>query len=395
MSTPIVMTRSATGLDSLLRARGVCLAGILLVACSQPHPTAAVSPPTSAVPSAQPASAVPSAQPASAVPSAQPTVAGDLLVAKVDFSCQLPVITVKPGIGGPVMQGGFVTFPSGQLADDPSGTMLPREDPHTDYATTASPVLYGEGGGFYDLAAKRWVPASPAATLADGSAYAYVTTDSMAQIVDIASGSIRTFDLRSLDRPDVLDFDSRGVYLYSPSAIGGPGEGVRLLNRTTGSVTRVRTVHRVWAVRYGKAWVARFDPRDKTVWPGMEIQPANSLAQVDLATGAETEWFYRAGAYPWMIGFASGQPLISVSGRNGQSEVRLIDRPGSGGKLVYSGSLEFDGYFENYQGDGDRIWLGSERGIYLYRPDRGFQKVFAYGAAPGSGGDIHPAGFCR
>ena len=356
-----------------MTARVLCLLGIVLVACSQSHPTAAVSP---------------TAQTTSS-PVSGPMPAGDLPVTRVDFSCRLPVVTVNPRSSFPDLHGGFITFPAGQLADDPNGTMPVRGFPHDDYATTVSPVIYGDGGGFYDRAAKRWVPASPAATLADGSAYAYVTADSSAQIVDVASGRVRTFELKPLDRPAVLDFSTRGVFLYQPSGMGGPGEGVWLLNLITGSVTLVRAVHRLWAVLDGKAWVARLDPRDKTVWPPIDIQPADSLAEVDLATGAETQWFYRAGAYSWMIGFASGRPLISVG-----SDVRLIDQPGSGGKLIYSGSLTFDGYFQHYQGDGDRIWLGNERGIYLYRPDRGLQKVFAYNATPGSGGDIHPAGIC-
>jgi hypothetical protein len=241
------------------------------------------------------------------------------------------------------------------------------------------------------------VPASPAATLADGSAYAYVTygsTGTSAHIVEVATGNIRSFALSTVDSPAILDFDSLGVWLYSSKGIGGPGEGVWLLNVTTGSMTLVRAEHGVWAVRDGEAWVARLDPRDKTVWPQTEVQPANSLAQVNLATGAETEWFYRAGVYPWMIGFVSGRPLISLPAGDGRSEVRLIDQPGSGGVLLYSGTLAFDGYFEHYQGDGDRIWFGSARGIYLYQPSRGFQKVFAYNGVPGSGGDIRPAGFC-
>jgi hypothetical protein len=293
----------------------------------------------------------------------------------------------------PALQGGFITFPAGQLADDPNGRMVVRGN---GYATTVSPVLSGGGGGFYDRAAKRWVPASPAVTAADGSAYAYVTSNGtfVAHIVDVSSGNVRSFELPSLDRPAVVDFGTRGVYLYSPSAIGGPGEGVWLLNPTTGSVTQLAAAHRVWAVRDGKAWVARLDPRDKTVWPPGEIQPADSLAQVDLATGAETEWFYRAGAYPWMIGLASGRPLIAVGSMSGQSEIRLIDQPGSDGKLIYSGNRQFDGYFQNYQGDGDRIWLGGEGGIYLYRPDRALQRVFAYDAKSGSGRDIHPGGIC-
>src|SRR5260370_29254016 len=147
------------------------------------------------------------------------------------------------------------------------------------------------------------------------------------------------------------------------------------MNPTTGSVAEVAAVRRVWAVRDGKAWVARLDPRDKTVWPQVEIRPADSLAQVDLATGAETQWFYRAGAYPWMVGLVSGRPLIAVTSASGQSEIRLIGQPGSDGKLIYSGSLVFDGYFQNYQGDGDRISLGGACGIYLYRAVRVLQRV--------------------
>jgi hypothetical protein len=357
-----------------MRARVLGLVGIVLVACSQSNLSAASSPTPQTTSS----------------PVSSPTPAGDLPVTRVDLSCRLPVVTWNPDVL-PAEQGAFITFPAGQLANDPNGAMVVRE---SGFATTVQPVLYGDGGGFYDRAAKRWVPASPAATLSDGSAYAYVTADSSAQIVDVASGSVRTFGLKALDRPAVLDFNARGVYLYQPSAIGGPGEGVWLLNLTTGSVTQVKAVHQLWAVLDGKAWVGRLNPQDKTVWPPVEIQPADSLAQVDLATGAETEWFYRAGAYPWMVGLVSGRPLIAVSSVSGQREIRLIDQPGSDGKLIYSGDLVFGGSFQNYQGDGDRIWLGGEGGIYLYRPDRGLQRVFAYDARSGSGRAIYPGGFC-
>jgi hypothetical protein len=321
-----------------------------------------------------------------------PTLAGDLPVTRVDFSCRLPVVTQNPDTL-PAVQGAFITFPAGQLSNDPNGAMVVGQN---GFATTVPPILFGGGGGFYDRAVRRWVPASPAGTLADGSAYAYVSYDGafVARVVNVASGHVRSFGLGSLDRPEVVDFASSGIFLYSPSALGGPGEGVWLVNPTTGSVTQVAAVNRVWTVRDGKAWVARLDPRDKTVWAPTELAPADSLVQVDLATGAETQWFYRAGAYPWMVGFVSGRPLIAVNSASGQLEIRLIDQPGSEGKLLYSGSLVFDGYFQNYQGDGDRIWLGGEGGIYLYRPDRGIQRVFAYDARSGSGRDIHPGGIC-
>ena len=362
-------------------AAGVVIA-IVLVACGQGASRSSATPPSSAAGTAS--------SPVASAPS--PTLAGDLPVTTVDFSCRLPVVTSNQDVLRGV-QGAFITFPSGHLANDPNGTMVAGEN---GFATAAPPVLFGGGGGFYDRAKKRWVPASPAGTLPDGSAYAYVSFSGtlVARVVDVASGDVRSFGLGSLDRPEVVDFAAGGVFLYSPSAIGGPGEGVWLMNPTTGSVTQVAAVHRVWTVRDGKAWVARLDPRDTTVGTPSEIQPADSLAQVDLATGAETQWFYRAGAYPWMVGLVSGRPLIAVSSGNGQSEIRLIDRPGSDGKLIYSGNLVFDGYFQNYQGDGDRIWLGGEGGIYLYRPDRGIQRVFAYDARNGSGRGIYPGGIC-
>ena len=354
-----------------MRACGLCLVGIVLAACTQSHPIAAVSPTVGVTPGATPQ--------ITASPVPVPTVAGDLPITAVDFACRLPVVSVNPDDSGDALQVGFITFPAGQFVRDPNGF---------------PPALHGEGGGFYDRAAARWVPTSPAHTLADGSSYAYVTADAIAHIVDVASGEERTFQLQALDRPAVLDFNASGVYLYSPSALGGPGEGVWLLNPTTGSVTQVTALHRVWAVQNGKAFVARLDPRDNTIWPPTELAPADSLVEVDLSTGVETKLFYRAGAYPWMIGFASGRPLIAVSGSSGQTEIRVIDQSASDGKLVYSGPLVFDGYFGNYQGDGDRIWLGGEGGIYLYRPDRGLQRVFAFDARNGSGRHISPGGFC-
>jgi hypothetical protein len=367
----------------LTTAGTVCLVGILVAGCSQAQPAARVSP------TAQPTARAT----ASAV--ASPGLAGDLPITGVDFSCRLPVVTIDPNSPGPPVRAGFISFPSGRFVEDPNGAMIQRGAPNYDIATIASPVLYGGGGGFYDRAAKRWVPTSSASTLADGSAYAYVTAGSIANIVDVASGKVRSFSLGPIDRPEVLDFNADGVYLDSPSAIGGPGEGVWLLHPNNGTLTKVGDVHRVWAVRDRKVWVARLDPGDQSAWPPMEIQPADSLAQVDLATGAETRWFYRAGAYPWMIGIASGRPLISVLGSSGQNEVRVLDSPGSDGTLVYTGSLVFDGYFQNYQGDGDRIWLGSERGIYLFRPNHGLQKVFSPNLVPNTGSNIQPGGFCQ
>jgi hypothetical protein len=258
--------------------------------------------------------------------------------------------------------------------------------------TTATPVLYGNGGvAFYDRPESRWVPAPAGQALADGSAYAYTGNDSSndltVHIVNVRSGNSRSFKVPPIGSPTVADYGAAGVYIVDRSGIGGPREGVWLLDPLTGSTKLLRQVHGVWEVRDGFAWVARFDTRDKTVWPPGEGTNANSLVRVDLATGAETIWFYRAGTYPSLIGLDSlGRPVVQASqvGVNGLNDLLLLDHPGSPGQLITSSNPGL-GYL---QGDGDRLWFGGLYGIYLYRPDRGFQKVFAYNGAS-------PAGFCR
>jgi hypothetical protein len=330
-------------------------------------------------------------------PSSEPSAFPDLPVSKVDLSCRLPVVTSPvEGSAGVTLHGGFISFPAAQLAEDAAGTMHSRHV-EADFATTATPVLYGDGVvPFYDKAQSRWVPARARQALADGSAYAYTTYNSQtglftAFMVDVASGNSRSFKVPSIWSPEVADFGAAGVYLVSSSALGGPGEGVWLLDPRTGAIKQLGQIHRVWAVRDGYAWVARFDSRDKTVWPPSELAPANSLVRIDLATGAETIWFYRAGSYPWLIDLDSfDRPVVLLGGNNG-NEVLLLDHPGSLGQLVYSGNIPLD----YLQGDGDRLWFGGSRGIYLYTPDLGFRKVFAYGADPATSNRIEPAGFCR
>jgi hypothetical protein len=317
-------------------------------------------------------------------------------VTTVDFACRLPVVTSSSqGSAGFTLQGGFINFPAAKIEYDPAGTMHSSQQ---DVITTATPVLHGSGFvPFYDRAASRWVPAPASQALADGSGYAYTTWNpntsiSTAHIVNVASGKAKSFDL-SLPQwdPYVADFRANGVYLLSGSALGGPGEGAWLLDPQTGAVKLLRQIHSAWAARDGYAWAARFDSRDKTVWAPSELAPANSLVRIDLATGAETIWFYRAGSYPWFVGLDSfGRPLVLLGGPTG-NEIRLIDQPGSSGALVYAGSIAGLDYM---QGDRDRLWFGNARGIYLYRPGRGFQKVFAYDADPATSDRIEPAGFC-
>jgi hypothetical protein len=335
-------------------------------------------------------SAAPSGTPSPAI---NPGTLDGLPVTKVDFSCRLPVVTSSAGT---TLQGGFISFPEAQLAVDAAGTM--RRTVDGDFATTATPVLHGDGVvPFYDRAKSRWVPARARQARADGSAYAYMTWNPQtavftSHVVNVASGSSQSFALSAPSDPEIADYGAAGIYIDSASVLGGPGEEVWLLNPQTGAINQLRHFHRVWAVRNGYAWVARFDSRDKTVWPPIEVAPANSLVRIDLASGAETVWFYRAGSYPWLLGLDSfHRPVVLLGGTPTGNEIRLIDHPGSSGAVVYAGNTSGLDYL---QGDRDRLWFGTARGIYLYRLSAGFQRVFAYDADPATSDRIEPAGFC-
>src|ERR1700682_3786230 len=219
-------------------------------------------------------------------PTTTPAASPDLPVSKVELSCRLPVVTSpvqeSPGV---TLQGGFITFPAARLSVAPAGTMHSRAA-EADIATTATPVLAGDGViPFYDRAQARWVPVRADQSLADGSAYAYTTYKLQtglftAFVSDVATGSSRSFKLPTMWDPYVADFGPAGAYILSGSALGGPGTGVWLLDPRTGAVNQLRQIDRVWAVRNGYAWVARFDSRDKTVWLPSELAPANSLVRI-------------------------------------------------------------------------------------------------------------------
>jgi hypothetical protein len=347
-------------------------------------------------PSRSDAGASPSRPPST---TATPNALADMPVTKVNFSCRLPVVaSISQSSPGLTRQGGFITFPAGRLAQDPAGTMHSREV-EGDYVTTAAPVLYGDGVfPFYDRALSRWVPTRASQSLPDGSGYAYMTWNAQAaeftaHVVNVASRSSQSFKLSSPSFPLIADYQAAGVYIISGSAIGGPGDQVWLLDPLTGAIKQLGHIHIVWTVRDGYAWVAPLDARDKTVSPAPEIAPANSLVRIDLTTGAETIWFYRAGSYPWLLGLdSSDRPVLLLGATPTSNEIRLIDQPGSLGALVYSGDTSGLDYL---QGDRDRLWFGSPRGIYLYSSNGGFHRVFAYNADPATSDRIDPAGFCR
>jgi hypothetical protein len=358
-------------------------------------------------------SATPTATPSALVtvlPTATPGGTTDLSVTQVGFTCSLPAVLTSAGGDFASYNGGFISFPAGTLAQDPNG-LITTGSSQQEVETRATPVLRGVpqvGPTFYDAAVHRWVPVSAAQSSPDGSTYAYAVQNGSSatfHIVDVAHDTERTFNeavpsVGVATGVQVMDYDGSGVY-FAVTQFEGYPVGVWRLDASTGKVAALARVANVMAVRGGYAWGGAVDPHD----PSPPKVPAsrslfNSIVQVNLSNGAQTEWFYSPGRSETLLGLASGRPVINIG--DGPDfpavggEIRLLDHPSSGaedtGQLVYGGGVALS----DPQADGDRLWFGSDRGVYLYTADGGLQKVFALSASQvGSITAIAPAGFCR
>ena len=360
-------------------------------------------------------SASPSASPSATVtvlPTATPSGNADLPVTQVGFTCRLPAVVMAGGGDFANFTGGFIRFPAGTFAQDPNG-LIATGSSQQEVQTKATPVLTGvpqDGPTFYDAAVDRWVPVSAAQSSPDGSSYAYVTTGASSSegatfhIVNASTATQKTFtvavpNVGAANGVQVMEYDGSGVYFVITQLESYP-IGLWRLDAGTGKVAPLARVANVMAVRRGYAWGGAVDTHDPSP-PKVAASRVlfNSIVQVNLSNGAQTAWFYSPGRSETLLGLASGRPVINIGdGPDFPSfggEIRLLDHPSSGaedtGQLVYGGGPALS----DPQGDGDRVWFGSDRGIYLYTADGGLQKVYAASASQaGSITTIAPAGIC-
>jgi hypothetical protein len=306
--------------------------------------------------------------------------------------------------------GGFIDFPSGRFEADPRGG-IDTQAGGDGLTTAASPTLTGRTHGgppFYDAAASRWIPAGPGQSSPDGARYAYAAGATSAQdgvihVVTVATGADRTFNVKvpSVGAPagvEVEDFDGTYVYFVVAQFEGYPS-GTWSLDVTSGAVKAMARVDNVMAVKDGFAWIGAVDPHD----PSPPQVPASrrlfdTIVRVDLASGARIPWIYKPGQGVLLDAVDSlGRAVITVASPPDFAfyggEIRRVDNPVSGGEnngeLVYPGGLGFD----VPQPDGDRVWFGNDRGIYMYAAGSGMQKVYA--STPKPGQSVVPAGICR
>jgi hypothetical protein len=377
-----------------MRRLAASLLGLMaLGACSASHTQhAAVTTPSSS------GSPLTIASQARTGPSPVVSPSANLPVTAVGFSCKLPVMFGQHEFE---FTGGFISFPSATYQADPNGAL--SGSPDNTYVTKASPVLHGSGGWpFYDLAMRRWLPVPPGEASPDGRSYAYIvpaapgSNPTAVHVVQIATG---TDHVISIGLPpggvgwQVEDFSGGAVLIAGQRANQFPA-GVWRLDVASGSLHELTPAGHVLLVQNGTAWIGINNPADPSPRVVQVGEAFDSIAAVNLSTGAETTWMYEPGMsvqvlavdeFGRLVAAVTAPPDFSATG------IVFYQSPGSVGDVVTANGTRLF----LVEPDRGQLWFGSGDGIYFWTSVTGFQKVYAIqGETTGPGQAIVPAGHC-
>jgi hypothetical protein len=300
--------------------------------------------------------ATPGTSQPSPVPSPTPTPVALLPITDPGFTCRLAVGT---GWFNSDSIGGFVAVPRGAFERDP-----------------AAPTVTGSAIAF-DAAYSRWVHTSPEAVSSDGSLYAWEEGGTEApklHVTKVADGSDRIF---AAGPPQPQDPDLRGHFAAIPVPIGVTKDSVYLtyggeglwgvwrLDLTTGSLNKVSGLKSP-SYGAGSIWLEL----TRGNWVGM-YSDGDTLAHLDMNTGAVQDWFHRENIVIRYLGFDSefaGTPWVqaitftSVAPR--VLEIWRVRGPGQA-DLVLSGQQ-----FSRVITDKHGTWFANGSGVYLYSGGR-------------------------
>jgi hypothetical protein len=337
-------------------------------------------------------------------------------------ACKLPVVSwYQPG--NPVqlpsmgVQAHYVSYPDGAVSAEAADEFTQLQDGFG-WRSSAMPALNGTGPvGYFDVAAKRFLPVPRAQVSPDGRRYVYMDYTQgglyafgQVHVVDVSTGRDRTLGLPAAEYL-IFDFSADGIYFtYGPY---GQSAGLLLLNADSGAIAQVFPDGYVIAVANGQAWVAvnEQDLHPTSPMPGGEGNarpPAlNVLLRRDVKSNQVTEWLRRPPTSSFQpLGIYSGAPavLIYLAGDDDPRwstssvpyEVWLVPRPATP-ETVSAGvvaDLATDPWYrtgrvETSNGglgisDSHGIWLGGSA-IYLYQRGTGLTKVASFPGFPANG----------
>lgn len=250
-----------------------------------------------------------------ASPTASPGGTGTL-------NCRLPVIAATLDTEPP---GGWITFPSGDFASDPT-SLHGRLQNHLPS---------------YDRALGDWVPVEARNVAPDGLSYILSNDPSLPKL-----GGFYLVDARSGNRRLVLSTNgpaaapgswyvvlnaSEGVYLGSVGKRDIPG--LWLLNPTTGRVRLVDGSHYWQMVAGGSAWA---------VEPAADaLAGVNAVYRLDLRTGQVARWYESHGPLSLLSPTSDGGGLLIADGEDGSALLETLDAPNHVVQIELPQSLGF------------------------------------------------------
>ena len=305
------------------------------------------------------------------------------LVANVP-DCQLPVLVAASTDADSVGQPRFLNVRSGETVA-PAGDGFESNGEGKGIRTIASPVLTGNGPGFFERKSGRFLPvASEALISPDGSRYVYVLVEDpghgQIHVVDVSSGRDRVVPVPPGFWVPVA-FTSKGIYLHQ--AYEGVGPGVSLVDPDSGTFSSAVADGAVYAVSGSTAWIAIRNAADKLPEPPGMGGSNNTIVKRNLDTGTVTTWFYRPGTNMWVVAIANDAPVVNVS--DGQSSTfYVVDVANRGARMDFVFTTDRTPLLDGFVGGRSGIWVGSPDGIYLWTKRTGGVLVSDVVAVPAS-----------
>lgn len=305
------------------------------------------------------------------------------------LECAVPVAlmgSVPPGGRTDPLQGGFLSFPSGKITQDPAGRMQWGTTDPNSVDTLAAPVLHGGELGptqlAYDRVSRRWLPSARELISPDGSAYAYSEpaklpvgpgTPTRIHVVTVATGADRVvYSGGTKDAP--IDFAGEGIYMVGARWEASP-VGLRLLDPQSGTVRVIATAGDWTVIAAGAAWGINAE------LVGLGSNP-DRIDRLDLTSGAVTTW-YEAPADRWVMPIGQdfdGSPLIGVFTAStvagpqvedvyrleGPAQVRYLFTGAATTQFITPG---------NFTTDSHGLWFATLNGLMLYNDRVGLRLV--------------------
>ncbi len=293
-----------------------------------------------------------------ASPSPSPTSAATSVVARLRG--KLAISQGSPG------SGGWIFFPGGGYAPDPSSNVSIKE------------LRGGYWGLTYVPALNRWLPVPPTLVSPDGTRYAYL--DDQSPVIDVVStdgGTRSALSLPIRSGPcnscwDTVSVQSSGVYL-TPSYFASPESTGLWLVPYSGLPIQV-TADGHWSAADADHAYGFLNSRSSR-------GAAETIVRVDLSSGVIEDVFRQPGMLAAVAGIGpDGQAVIQAFDDVEHPAIWQIwiAQPGAA-KMIYQGPGTVPAGAYGYSGVSSVVpdlmgtWIATVKGLYLYSSEAGFE----------------------